>query len=130
VKPLLQKQAFQKQEGMIGIVVFSALAERIVSQHLAFNPGPVDDTFFHILLMARLRSGELKRAMSSKERRDIFLKLIFPSGGVNLEEVWQKITECCICITRNFVAENHRNCENGAPSCAKLSVIFSGNKQP
>lgn len=44
VKPLLQEQAFQKQERMVGIVAFRTLADGIVSEHQAFNPGPVDDT--------------------------------------------------------------------------------------
>ena len=29
---------------MVGIVTFRALANGIVSEHQAFNPGPVDDT--------------------------------------------------------------------------------------
>ena len=49
VEPLLEKQTFQKQERVVGIVPFRALADGVVSEHQAFNPGPVDDTvdLFH-----------------------------------------------------------------------------------
>ena len=50
-EPLLQKQAFQKQQGMIGIVSFGAFADRIVSDHQPFDAAPVDGVvdLFHSL---------------------------------------------------------------------------------
>ena len=93
MEPLLQKQAFQKQEGMIGIVAFRALADRIVSEQQAFNPGPIDDTvdFFHsfdgLVVIHRFEKGDVGEGETGH-----FLEAHISSKGVNLEEIWHKRT--------------------------------------
>ena len=65
VEPLLQKQALQKQEGMVGIVAFRALADGIVSEHQAINPGPVNDivdllhSFSGLVVIHRFEKGDV-----------------------------------------------------------------------
>lgn len=91
VEPLLQKQAFQKQEGMVGIVAFRALADGIVSEHQAFNPGPVDDTvdLFHsfdgLVAIHRFEKGDVGEGEAGH-----FFEAHISSKGVNLEEIWHK----------------------------------------
>ena len=91
VKPLLQKQAFQKQERMVGVVAFRTLADGIVSEHQTFNPGPVDDTVdsFH--------SFDGPVAIHGFEKGDVgegeaghFLEAHISSQGVKLEKIWHK----------------------------------------
>jgi len=91
VKPLLQKQAFQKQEGMVGIVAFRVLTDGIVSEHQAFNPGPVDDT------VDLLHSYDGPVAIHGFEKGDVgegeaghFLEAHISSQGVKLEIMWHK----------------------------------------
>ena len=91
VKPLLQKQAFQKQEGMVGIVAFRVLTDGIVSEHQAFNPGPVDDT------VDLLHSYDGPVAIHGFEKGDVgegeaghFLEAHISSKGVKLEIMWHK----------------------------------------
>ena len=91
VEPLLQKQAFQKQEGMVGIIAFRALADGIVSEYQAFNPGPVDDTvdFFHsfdgAVMIHRTEEGDVGEGEAGH-----FLEAHISSKGVNLEKIWHK----------------------------------------
>ena len=91
VKPLLQKQAFQKQQRMVGIVAFRALADGIISEHQAFNPGPVDDT------VDLLHSDDGPVPIHRFEKGDIgegeaghFLEAHISSKGVKLEKIWRK----------------------------------------
>ena len=91
VKPLLQKQAFQKQEGMVGVVAFRTLSDGIVSEHQAFNPGPVDDT------VDLLHSYDGPVAIHGFEKGDVgegeaghFLEAHISSKGVKLEIMWHK----------------------------------------
>jgi len=44
MEPLLQKQAFQKQKGMVGFASFSAFADGIASEDQWLDLGPVDDS--------------------------------------------------------------------------------------
>ena len=91
VKPLLQKQAFQKQEGMVGIVAFRVLTDGIVSEHQAFNPGPIDDT------VDLLHSYDGPVAIHGFEKGDVgegeaghFPEAHISSKGVKLEIMWHK----------------------------------------
>jgi len=94
VKPLLQKQAFQKQEGMVGIVALRALTDGIVSEHQAFDPGPVDDIvdLFHSLdgavTIQRFEKGDIGEGEVGH-----FLEAHGSSMGVILEELWHKNKE-------------------------------------
>ncbi len=94
VEPLLQKQAFQKQEGMVGIVAFRALADGIVSEHQALDPGPVDDTvdFLHsfdgLVPIHRFEKGDVGKGETGH-----FLEAHISSKGVKLEKIWHKSEE-------------------------------------
>jgi len=91
VEPLLQKQAFQKQEGMVSIVAFRALADGIVSEDQAFNPGPVDDTvdllhsFDGLVAIHRFEKGDVGEGETGH-----FFEAHISSKGVILEEIWHK----------------------------------------
>jgi hypothetical protein len=91
VKPLLQKQAFQKQEGMVGIIAFRAFADRVISEHQTFNPGPVDDTvdllhsFDGPVVILGVEEGDVGKGEAGH-----FLEAHISSKGMNLEEVWHK----------------------------------------
>ena len=91
VKPLLQEQAFQKQEGMVGIVAFRTLADGIVFEYQTLDPGPVDDT------VDLLHSYDGPVAIHGFEKGDVgkgevghFLEAHISSQGVKLEKIWHK----------------------------------------
>ena len=94
VKPLLQKQAFQKQEGMVSEIAFRTLADGIISEHQAFNPGPVDDTvdLFHSfdgpIAIRRVEEGDVGEG----EARYL-LEAHISSKGVKLESIWHTSKE-------------------------------------
>jgi len=94
VKPLLQEQAFQKQEGMVGIVAFRTLTDRIVSEQQAFNPAPVDDTvdllhsYDGSVPIHRFEEGDVSEGETGH-----FLEAHISSKGVKLEEIWHKKAE-------------------------------------
>jgi hypothetical protein len=73
---------------MVGIVAFRALADGIISEHQAFNPGPVDDT------VDLLHSYDGPVVILGVEEGDVgereaghFLEAHISSKGVNLEEI-------------------------------------------
>ena len=91
VEPLLQKQAFQKQQRTVGIVTFRTLADGIVSEHQTLNPGPVDDT------VDLLHSYDGPVAIHGFEKGDVgegeaghFLEAHISFQGVKLEKIWHK----------------------------------------
>lgn len=91
VEPLLQEQAFQKQERMIGVVAFRAFSDGIVSEHQAFNPGPVDDTvdLFHSfdgpIAIWRVEEDDVGEGEAG-----YFLEAHISSKGLKLEKIWHR----------------------------------------
>ena len=91
MKPLLQKEAFQKQQRMIGIVAFRALADGIISEHQAFNSSPVDDTvdLLHSydgpVPIHRFEEGDVGEGEAGH-----FLEAHISSKVVKLEKIWHK----------------------------------------
>ena len=66
-EPLLQKQAFQEQKGMIGFGAFSIFPDGIASEYQLLNLGPVDDgvDFLHsfdgAVSIHRVEEGDVGR---------------------------------------------------------------------
>ncbi len=89
VEPLLQKQAFEEQERMVGIVTFRAFTDGIVSEQQAFNPGPVDDAvdLLHSLDGA-VSIQRFEKSDISKGEAGYFLEAHGSSKGVKLEKIW------------------------------------------
>ena len=88
-KPLLQKQAFEKQEGMIGFASFSAFANGIASDYQLFDPRPVDDIadLIHSFDGAIAIQGAEKGDVRKGEGGFCFLERHSSSNCVNLEKL-------------------------------------------
>ena len=76
---------------MVGIVAFRALADGIISEHQAFNPGPVDDTvdLLHSydgpVPIHRFEKGDIGKGEAGH-----FLEAHIFSKVVKLEKIWHK----------------------------------------
>jgi hypothetical protein len=92
VKPLLEQEAFQEDQGRIGLVAFMAFADGITSQKQILDTGPLHDgvDLFHSCDGPIVFHGIKKRNIRKGEVAFHFLEAHRSSRVMNLKEIWHK----------------------------------------
>ena len=92
VKPLLEKQAFHKEDRRIRFVSLCAFTDRIGSQEEFFDSGPIHDgiDLLHSFDSAVLFDRREKRDVSEGEVGLHFFEAHSSSREMNLKKIWHK----------------------------------------